>query len=321
VSKREKHARILVALGGNAILKHSEKGTAEQQKANVQDTATKLVKLVQAGYRLIVTHGNGPQVGDILLKNDMSKAELPQMPLDICSAESQGMIGYMLQQSLQSEFNKANIKIPVATIVSQTLVDANDPAFTNPTKPVGPFYTEAEAAELRKNKGWIVLEDSGRGYRRRVPSPIPKAIIEKDLVCLLYEQGVLVIASGGGGVPVVRNNGSLQGVEGVIDKDRAAVLLAETVGAETLMILTDVDNAYLDYGTATEKALNRVSVRQMCEFLEQGQFASGSMKPKVEAAIKFVEDGGKRAIITSIHNAMEALDGKSGTIVTTDGEA
>lgn len=320
MAQEKNHVRILVALGGNAILQHGEKGTAEQQKANVQATATKLVKLVQAGYHLIVTHGNGPQVGDILLKNDLSKAELPPMPLDICSAESQGMIGYILQQALQSELNKADIKVPVATIVSQTLVDAEDPAFSNPTKPVGPFYTEAEAADLRKNKGWTILEDSGRGYRRRVPSPEPKAIIERDLVCMLYEEGVLVIASGGGGVPVVRENGSIHGVEGVIDKDRAAVLLAKTVGAETLMILTDVDNAFLDYETATPKALNRVSTREMREFLKQGQFASGSMKPKVEAAIRFIEDGGKKAIITTIHNAMEALDGKSGTIVTVDGE-
>ncbi len=312
--------KVLVALGGNAILKHTERGTAEEQKENIQATAKKLVELIHAGFRLVITHGNGPQVGDILLKNDIAKTTLPAMPLDICSAESQGMIGYMLQQSLLSELNKAKIKMPVVTIISQTLVDARDPAFLFPTKPVGPFYTAMEAADLKKNMRWTMTNDSGRGYRRMVPSPDPIAIVEQDLIKSLFDDEVIVIASGGGGVPVVSKNGTLEGVEGVVDKDRAAVQLAKIISADTLLILTDVSHAYLDYGRPNQKPLHKVSTERMKEWLDEGQFAEGSMGPKVESAIKFVENGGKQAIITSIEHAMDALDGDTGTIITNEEE-
>jgi len=229
------------------------------------------------------------------------------------------MIGYMLQQSLQSELNKAKIKMPVVTIISQTLVDARDPAFLFPTKPIGPFYTAMEAADLKKNKGWTISNDSGRGYRRVVPSPDPVGIVEHDLIKSLFDDEVIVIAGGGGGVPVVNENGTLKGVEGVVDKDRAAVELAKIISADTLLILTDVSHAYLDYGRTTQKALHKVSTEKMKEWLEERQFADGSMGPKVESAIKFVEQGGKHAIITSIEHALDALNGETGTIITNEG--
>ena len=314
------HINILVALGGNAILKHTDQGTAEEQNENISETAKKLVDLIHAGFRLIVTHGNGPQVGDILLKNDIAKNSLPPMPLDICSAESQGMIGYMMQQKLQSTISKAGLKIPVVTVLTQTLVDAKDPAFKHPSKPIGPFYTAMEASDLKKSKGWAIINDSGRGFRRVVPSPEPVKIVEGDLIKTLFDEGAIVIAAGGGGVPVIDKNGFIQGVEGVIDKDKAAVLLAETVSADALLILTDVDNVYLEYGRHNQRPLHKVSLDTMKKFLAEGQFAPGSMKPKVEAAIKFLEDGGNAVIITSIDNALDALQEEAGTIITIDGD-
>jgi carbamate kinase len=314
------HINILVALGGNAILKHTDQGTAEEQNENIGETAKKLVEIIHAGFRLIVTHGNGPQVGDILLKNDIAKNSLPPMPLDICSAESQGMIGYMMQQKLQSAIRKAGLKIPVVTVLTQTLVDAKDSAFKSPSKPIGPFYTAMEASELKKSKGWTIINDSGRGFRRVVPSPEPVRIIEGDLIKTLFDEGAIVIASGGGGVPVIEEKGSIHGVEGVIDKDKAAVLLAEAVSADVLLILTDVDNVYLEYGRRNQRTLHKVSLDTMKEFLADGQFAPGSMKPKVEAAIKFLEDGGNSVIITSIDNALKALQEEAGTIITIDGD-
>ena len=310
--------RVLVALGGNAILKHTDKGTATEQLNNVRTTARILVEPIKEGYRLAITHGNGPQVGDILLKNEMAKASLPPMPLDICSSESQGMIGYMLQQSLYSELQLAGLENPVTTVVTQTLVDQNDPAFTHPAKPVGPFYTPMEASKLRDEKGWTVIDDSGRGYRRVVPSPQPVRILEEQVIKTLYERDTIIIASGGGGVPVVlENDGTLTGVEGVIDKDRASVLLAQIISADILLILTDVKNAYIDYNRPSQKPIGDISVEEVKKLASDGHFAQGSMAPKIEAAIKFVENGGKKAIITSIDNALESLNGNGGTVITT----
>ena len=311
--------KILVALGGNAILKHKEKGTAEEQLSNVRETAKQLVKLIQKGYHLAITHGNGPQVGDILLKNELAKSSLPPMPLDICNAESQGMIGYMLQQCLTTELALAGNKMPVVTILTQTVVDKEDLAFQKPTKPIGPFYTALEASQLRKEKGWTIINDSGRGFRRVVPSPIPHEIIEEASIKYLYDQGVIVIASGGGGVPIIRKkDGQIEGVEGVIDKDHAAALLAKLIKAETLVILTDVPKAYLHYGHPDQVALSKIPVSDAKRYLDQGHFAPGSMQPKIEATIDFIEAGGKQAIITSIENVEISLHGKEGTIIHPD---
>ncbi len=309
--------RMMVALGGNAILKHTERGTAEDQKKNVSMTSKVLVELVQHGYHLAITHGNGPQVGDILLKNDLAKETLPPMPLDICSSQSQGMIGYMLQQSMYSEMHKAKMDQAIATIVTQTLVDSNDSAFSKPTKPVGPFYTAMEASRLRDEKGWTIIDDSGRGFRRVVPSPQPVRLLEETAIRSLFDNGVLVIASGGGGVPVIqKEDGTIEGVQGVIDKDRASVLLAQIINADILLILTDVKNVFRDFNRANQHALYDLSVEDAKELAAEGQFAQGSMAPKVEAAIKFIESGGKKVIITSIENAIQSLSGDGGTVIT-----
>jgi len=318
VSKSIKEGtRVLVALGGNAILKHRTSGTAEEQMHNVREVCRLIAGLVQSGYHVAVTHGNGPQVGDILLKNEMAKKTLPPMPLDICGAESQGMIGYMLQQSLDNELRLLGIDRRIATVLSQTLVDADDPAFSEPRKPIGPFYTALEASKLKEERGFSLVNDAGRGYRRVVPSPNPVEIIEGGMVRTLYEDGCLVVASGGGGVPVIRDQktGILKGVEAVVDKDRSAAVLARMIGASIFLILTDVDNAYLDYERPGQKALSRITVAEAKTYLAAGHFPKGSMRPKIESAVKFLESGGETAIITSPRLAGEALAGKAGTII------
>jgi len=305
-----------VSLGGNAILKHGQRGTAEEQEANVQNTARHLAALLRKGERIAITHGNGPQVGNILLQNEIAKDKLPQMPLDVCGAESQGMIGYMLQRALRGELE--GTKIPVATIVSQTLVDAEDRAFENPTKPVGPFYTAKEAEQLRESKGWRIISDSGRGYRRVVPSPTPLDIVEKETIIRLFETGTVVISVGGGGVPVVREkNGRLRGVEAVLDKDRTAALLAKTLGVETLLILTDVEKVYINYGKPDQRALDRMTVEDCRKYLAEAQFPEGSMGPKIQSAVSFLTDSPKgRVVIASLEMAEEALKGTAGTTIT-----
>jgi carbamate kinase len=309
--------KVLVALGGNAILRHKEKGTAEEQFENVKRTCEILADLVREGYRIAITHGNGPQVGDILLKNEMAKNSLPPMPLDVCGAESQGMIGYMLQQSLQNELRKLKLDLCVATVITQTLVDKEDPAFENPTKPIGPFYTAMEASKLRQEKNWAIINDSGRGYRRVVPSPDPKSIVESCAVRQLFSEGILVIACGGGGIPVVLKgeDGTFEGVEAVIDKDHTAATLATTIGAEVLLVLTDVDNVFLNYGKPDQKEIDRMTLEEAKKYLKEGHFAPGSMRPKIESAIKFVESGGEKTIITSIEQAKDALKGNAGTVI------
>jgi carbamate kinase len=310
--------KVLVSLGGNAILKHGQKGTAEEQSVNVQNTAKHLVALLRRGERIAITHGNGPQVGNILLQNEIAKGTLPPMPLDVCGAESQGMIGYMLQRALRGELESGGPKVPVATIVSQTLVDSEDPAFKNPTKPVGPFYTAKESQQLQESKGWHMISDSGRGYRRVVPSPTPLDILEKETITRLFETGTVVISVGGGGVPVIRDrNGKIRGVEAVLDKDRTAALLAKILVVETLLILTDVEKVFINYGKPDQQAIDKMNVRECREYLAEGQFPSGSMGPKIESAVNFLSDGiGKRVSIASLEMAEEALQGSAGTTIT-----
>ncbi len=310
--------KILVALGGNAILQHRGTGTAEEQFSNIETTCNQLVHLLLLGHHIAITHGNGPQVGDILLKNELAKNTLPSMPLDVCGAESQGMIGYMMQQSLDNQLKSVGLNRKVVTLLTQTLVDAHDPAFKNPSKPIGPFYSAMEASKLRQERGWTIVNDSGRGYRRVVPSPNPTAIIESETIKSLYDAGVVVVASGGGGIPVIRPKGQkvIRGVEAVIDKDLAAALLASSLSTEVLLILTDVQKVAINFGKPNEMPLEKLTLADCEKYLSEGQFPSGSMGPKVEAARRFVQSGGDKSIITSLDHAIDALEGRNGTVIT-----
>jgi carbamate kinase len=308
--------KVLVALGGNAILQRRETGTARQQFANIRHTSRQLVELFLHGTKMTITHGNGPQVGDILLKNELARNVLPPMPLDVCGAESQGMIGYMLQQSLDNELRRAGKEIPMVTILTQTIVDRDDPAFGKPTKPVGPSYSEAEAKILKKERGWILVNDNNKGYRRVVPSPVPKSIVEWKVIQKMFDEGYLIIHSGGGGVPVVKSeDGSIAGVEAVIDKDLTASLIGTLLKVDVLLILTDVERIALNYGKQDQQYLDSLGVGEAKNYLAKGQFPPGSMGPKVQAAINFVDAGGQKAIITSLDSAKQALEGKAGTVI------
>ena len=266
------------------------------------------------GIRITITHGNGPQVGDILLRDELAKDMLPYMPLDVCVAESQGMIGYMIQQSLRNELKRVGLDLQVATVLTETVVDVNDPAFKNPTKPIGSFCTASEAARLKKEKGWHLVNDSERGYRRTVPSPIPLSIVQGQMIRELMDLGVIVIAAGGGGIPVTSGDES-EGVEAVIDKDLCAAVLAKIVEADVLLILTDVEKVFLDYGKPNQRPIDRMTVKECRKFLGEGQFPGGSMGPKIESAVRFLESGGKRVIISSLEMAETALTGKAGTTI------
>ncbi|QGP91177.1 Carbamate kinase 1 [Neomoorella glycerini] len=305
---------VVMAFGGNAITRPGEKGTFAEQKANVAVTCRQLGDLVRNGYRLVLTHGNGPQVGNLLIKNELAKDIVPAMPLDVLVSNTQGSIGYAIQQVLGYELARQGLQVPVAAVITQVVVAADDPAFQNPTKPVGPFYSEEEAQKLMQERGYRMAEDSNRGWRRVVPSPKPLEIIEKEAIKALTMAGVIVVAAGGGGIPVVRRpDGSLAGVEAVIDKDRAATILASQVGADVLFLLTDVERVCLDYGRPTQREVEELTASEARRYLAEGQFPPGSMGPKVEAAIAFVEAGGEKAIIGSLARAAEAVAGRSGT--------
>jgi len=308
---------IMVSLGGNAILKHSDKGTANEQLENIKHTSKIIVGLLEKDCHIGLTHGNGPQVGDILLAYDLSKETLAPMPLDVCVAQSQGMIGYMLQISLQNALKKSEIEKSVVTIITQTLVHHEDPHLKKPSKPIGPFFTAREASKNRKERGWVISDDSGRGYRRVVPSPLPIGFVEESSIKSLFDEGELVIAAGGGGIPVIKNrNGIFQGIEAVVDKDHTAALLASLIGAEILLVLTDVDKVALNYGKPNQKDLDHLTVSKAKEHLKNGHFPSGNMGPKIESIIDFLENGGKKAIITPLENVFDALNGKAGTTIT-----
>ena len=308
---------LVVALGGNAILQPGQKGTYEEQVENVRVTCEQLVQIVESGkYRIVVTHGNGPQVGNLLLQNEAGKEVAAPMPLFVLGAESQGLIGFMMQQTLSNLLaEKGRGDIPVVTLITQVVVDRADPAFANPSKPVGPFYSEDEAKRMESEKGYDVREDAGRGWRRVVPSPNPIEIFEKRAIRQLVEARSIVIASGGGGIPVVREDGRLVGVDAVIDKDLAGERLAADVGATTFMVLTDVDEVKLNYKTPEEVGLSTITVEEARRYHAEGHFAKGSMEPKVGAAIRFIESGGERAIITSLDKAVDALEGRAGTTI------
>ncbi|CZR01891.1 carbamate kinase [Trichococcus collinsii] len=305
--------RVVIALGGNAILRPNQEATFDNQMHNIKMSAELIAKIEKLDYEIVVTHGNGPQVGNILRQNEEAKAVVPQMPLDVCSAESQGFIGYMMEQSLKNALHEEELTSGVLTLLTQTEVSPDDPAFDNPTKPIGVFYSEAEAEVLTEEKGWVMMEDAGRGYRRVVPSPQPQKIHGVESILKLLKQNTIVIAGGGGGIPVVRNKiGQISGIEAVIDKDRTGKKLAEQLDADVFMMLTDVSNVYINYGKPNQEKLEEISVLKAKQYMDEGQFADGSMGPKMEAAIGFAMQG-KKAIICSLDQAAEALSGFAGT--------
>ncbi|MEJ8547562.1 carbamate kinase [Brevibacillus borstelensis] len=306
---------ILVALGGNAILQPKQEATFQNQYENVKTSCEFLAKLVQNGYNLVVTHGNGPQVGTILRQNEEASHVVPSMPLDVCSAESQGFIAYMMQQALFNELKRLGIRKNVVSVVTRTEVALDDPAFQDPDKPIGVFYTEEEAKKLSEEKNWVVKEDAGRGWRRVVPSPAPLNIVESESIVDLIKAGHIVISCGGGGIPVVRKeDGTYEGVEAVIDKDRSGCKLAEQIQADIFVILTDVEHVYINYGKENQQALTDLTVDELEAYIAEGQFSAGSMGPKIEAARNFAKQGGT-SIICALDKADLALEGKSGTRV------
>lgn len=308
-------SKIVIALGGNAL------GTDPNEQLELLKSVSKvIVSLVKEGNEIVVTHGNGPQVGQILLAMDYSAnngAGTPSMPFAECGSMSQGYIGYQLQQSIQNELDKQCIEKDCVTLVTQVLVDSHDKAFSNPTKPIGMFYSKKEAEEIEKEKGYTFVEDAGRGYRRVVPSPIPVKIIESDAINELIKKGNLVIAVGGGGIPVVEKRGKLEGTAAVIDKDRSAALLASSINADILLILTAVEKVSINYNTENEIKLDTLNVEEAHQYMSENQFAKGSMLPKVEACLSFVEGKHKKyAIISSLRKAREAINGETGTKIT-----
>jgi carbamate kinase len=310
--------KILVALGGNALVRAGQRGTIEEQAANLDLALTGVVPLIQRGCLVIMTHGNGPQVGHILLRVEAARHRAYDLPLDVCVAQSQGEIGYLIQQSLVNKLRRAGIERPVVAVLCQTLVDQHDPRMKSPSKPVGPFYAREEAMTLKK-EGYCLVEDSHRGFRRVVPSPEPIQIMEKDIIHRLLDEGVIVIAGGGGGIPVyAEEDGTLQGVEAVVDKDLVSSQLAVACGVERILDLTSVEYAKLHFGSPRECNLQSITVTEAKRYLAEGHFAPGSMGPKIEAGIYFLEHGGREFVITHTEKALDGFEGRTGTHVYPD---
>ena len=305
---------IVAALGGNAIIKPGQKGTIKEQFDNTFESMGYIAHLVRAGHRVVVTHGNGPQVGFIMMQVEAARGRVPYVPLNVDVAQSQGSMGYMIAQSLVNQLKDHHLDTRVAPVVTQVLVDPQDPAFEHPTKPVGAFYDLAHVEEL-KRCGYSVVEDSGRGWRRVVPSPRPVDIVEVEVIKELVQDGVIVVACGGGGVPVVEEDADLKGVDAVIDKDLASSLLAREIGADVVMFLTTVDKVCLNYNTPEQVELDRLGVEDARRYLGEGQFPPGSMGPKIEAAVEFVEQGGERAVVCRAEGVVEGFEGRGGTVV------
>ena len=306
--------KVVVALGGNALQESDKPATAESQLEIIKDTTKYIADLIEEGYEVIISHGNGPQVGRIVIQNELADDVTPAMPFDVCGAMSQGMIGYHIQQALSTELKKRDKEKSVATIVTQVVVDKNDNAFKNPTKPIGPFYSKEEAVKLKEEKEYDIVEDAGRGYRRVVASPKPIRIVEVDVVKSLIESGTVVITVGGGGIPVIEDGNDLKGVAAVIDKDLASERLAEDLDADVLLILTAVNKVSLNFGKPNKIDLDDITVEETKKYIEEGHFAKGSMLPKVEAAVKFASSKpGRKAIISSLDNCLKAVKGEEGT--------
>ncbi|MFH1653339.1 MAG: carbamate kinase [Pseudomonadota bacterium] len=310
-----KNPSLVIALGGNAISKPGMRGTISEQYYSTRETMHHVVKMISAGYKkILITHGNGPQIGSVILRSEMAAKVTYTLPIDTCVADTQGGMGYMIQQVLSNCLRDKKIKKPVITLITQIEVDAHDDAFENPSKPIGKFYTKRQAMELMAGKDWCMREDAGRGWRRVIASPKPKKILEAESIKELFHKGHIVIAAGGGGIPVSLNRlKKYYGVEAVIDKDLSSALLAHSIKADILLILTGVEYAYTSFGTKKQKALKNTNIAELKKLLKAGEFAAGSMKPKIEACLNFLKHGGKKAIITSIPNIQKALKGKTGT--------
>jgi carbamate kinase len=307
--------RVVVALGGNALLRRGEDDSYENMFRSARSAAEKIADIAATGWGVVVTHGNGPQVGRILLQQEAARGWVHPMPLDVCGAESQGQIGYLLQVTVGDVFFERGMERPVATVLSLTRVRPDDPAFADPTKPIGPFYEEEEAKKLAAAQGWVMRPDPHGGWRRVVPSPDPYSIVEASVIRQLVGEGVIVIASGGGGVPVIDDGPRLTPKEGVVDKDLAAAILARDVEASTLLILTDIDRVQRGFGTEHAEPIETISAPEARELLDGGEFPAGSMGPKVEAAVRFVEQGGSRAAIGDLESAVAVLRGEAGTSI------
>lgn len=307
---------VVVALGGNALLPANERGEIHQQFAHTRESLAPIVAMARDGWRIAIVHGNGPQIGDELYRNEMARAELPPLPLGVLVAATAGWIGYMIQQSLQNALAKGGIDRDVVTVITQVIVDPADPATHTPTKPIGRILDSETAATLMTELGWVVHEE-GKGHRRLVPSPVPRGIVEKEQIRRLIERGTIVIAAGGGGTPVYRHPVlKLEGVDGVIDKDRAAAVLAEAIGADVLLILTNVNGVFRKFGTSQQELIRTLTLKDARQLLQSGELGEGSMAPKVEAALAFLEQGGTQALIARLDEGLEALNGQAGTTIT-----
>lgn len=305
--------KAVIALGGNAI-STTGKEDIHEQFTNTRRSLGGIVELIQEGFNLAITHGNGPQVGNALLRVERTAHKIPALPLGIIVADTEGGMGYMIEQSLQNRLHRLGIKRSVVTIVTQVVVDPDDPSIVNPTKFVGPFYTKRQAENLRKYFNWVIKKDANKGYRRVVPSPVPRRIVNRKIIQQLVDQGAIVITAGGGGIPVyTESDGTYEGVDAVVDKDRASAVLAHDIGARTLLILTNVEHVFLNYGKPDQKKLECITVEEARKHLEDGQFPAGNMGPKIEAAIMFIKNGGDEVIITSPDKAKQALWGYAGT--------
>ena len=305
--------KAVIALGGNAIAS-TGKEDIHEQFANTRKSLEIIVELIKEGYNLAITHGNGPQVGNALLRVERTARDIPVLPLGVIVADTEGGMGYMIEQSLQNKLYRLGTKRDVITIVTQVIVDPNDPSIINPTKFIGPFYTKKQAENLAVMFNWVIKEDSGKGHRRVVPSPTPMKIVNRRIIQQLVDAGVIVIAAGGGGIPVyVEVDGTYEGVDAVIDKDRASAVLARDINAQTLVILTNVDYVYLNFNQPNQMKLEKVTLSDVRKYLDEGHFSPGSMRPKIEAAMNFLEDGGKQVIITSLDMAKQAILGDAGT--------
>ncbi len=303
----------VVAVGGNSLIKDAKHQTVPDQYAATIESSKHIAAMIEQGWDVLLTHGNGPQVGFILRRSELSMHELHPVPLDYCGADTQGAIGYMFQQALDNEFVKRGIRKQTATVVTQTLVDKKDPAFQNPSKPIGSFMDKDSAVAHREKEGWAVVEDAGRGWRRVVPSPLPQKIVERDAIDALVKAGFVVVCSGGGGIPVIEENGQLIGVEAVIDKDYAASILARTMHADLFLITTAVERVAIHFNKPDQKWLDRMTLAEAKKYLAEGHFHKGSMGPKIQAIIWYLEAGGKEALITNPENIERALRGETGT--------